>query len=265
VTAPAPTRETIYSGPEIPPPPAHAEASPEDLAEVERDVNSFLVHVFAWIVSGLLVSALFASYSDQFENGTLAFSVAAHGLVASVGAIFALAFAISRNVSKMTTGVAAATLIAYAAIQGLVFGVAYRASYDASLAPVYLMIGVVFAAMTGFAAGSGRDLTSLPVLASGAILAPVTAFSAAFFFGLPTVTVCAEWVGCWLMLALVGYHRNFLRDLPSTFDDDPKWWKAAAIGAVQIYLDLVIIVVVVIQTRWLSEFFSKANTTRELE
>jgi len=74
--------------------------------------------------------------------------------------------------------------------------------------------------------------------------------------------VCA---GCWLMLALIAYHRNFLRDLPSSFEDDPEWWKAAAIGAVQIYLDLVIIIVVVIQTRWLSDFLSREETTRTLE
>jgi len=265
VSAPSSTPETIYGGPEIPPRPQHAEASPEELAEVERDVNGFLVHVFGWIVAGLLVSALFASYSDQLQDGTIAFSIGSRTVFAGFGLIFILAFTISRKVSAMTTGVAAATLLGYAALQGTIFGLAYRLSYGASLAPVYLNLAAVFAGLCMFAAWRGLDLTSLALLGSGAALGTAAAISALIVFQQPLVTACAVCAGCWLMLALIAYHRNFLRDLPSSFEDDPEWWKAAAIGAVQIYLDLVIIIVVVIQTRWLSDFLSREETTRTLE
>jgi FtsH-binding integral membrane protein len=265
VSAPFSTPETIYSGPEIPPRPPHAEASPEELAQVERDVNRFLVHVFGWIVGALLVSALFASYSDRLQDGTIAFTIGSRTVFAGFGIMFVLAFAISRKVSAMTTGIAAATLIGYAAIQGTVFGLAYRLSYGASLAPVYLNIAVVFSALCMLATWRGLDLTSLAVLGSGAALGTAAAISAMTVFQQPLLTGCAVGAGSWLMLALIAYHRNFLRDLPASFEDDPEWWKAAAIGAVQIYLDLVIIIVLVIQTRWLTDFLSRENTTRTLE
>ena len=255
---PAQTEETVYSGPPLEPRPERAEATPQDLAEVERELNVFVVHVFAWIAVALLVSAFFASYSDRWTSGVL-LEITSRSLFALMGGMFALAFVISRKVAKLPVSVAIATLIAYAAIQGSVFGFAYRFAYAASIAPAYLGVASLFALLWVYAAKSGKDLTCVSTLLIGCAAAPLIAVCSEVIFQLPILTACAICVGSWLILALAAYHRDFIRDLPASFEDDPKWEKAAAIGALQVYLDLVIILVIIIQMRWLSDFLADAE------
>ncbi|HVH86329.1 MAG TPA: Bax inhibitor-1 family protein [Terriglobales bacterium] len=256
--------ETVYSGPPLDPRPPLTEATPEDIGQVERDVNRFIVHVFGWIAGALLISAFFASYSDRWDDAIL-LQVTSRTLCMFIGGMLALAFVISRTVGKMTIAVAAATLIAYAAIQGSVFGLAYRFAYNSSLAPAYLGAGFVFALLCLYAAKFRKDLTSTSALLMGCALAMVFAVCSELIFNQPILTACALCAGSWLVLALAAYHRDFLRDLPASFDDDPKWEKAAAIGALQVYLDLVIILVIIIQMRWLSDFLSDGSRAKESE
>ena len=251
--------ETIYSGPAPEPRAVRIpEPAADDVAEVEGELNAFIMHVFIWISGALLLSALFANYSDRWNEGTV-FVVTSRILFLLVSGMLALAFVLSRKVGNMAPNVAVAALVGYSAMQGALFGLTYHGAYSTSLAPVYLVISVVFASLGVYGKWSGRDLTSMQSLWIGVALAPAFAALARPASQLQTITAWAACIGSWLMLALLGYHRDFLRDLPSSFDDDPKWEKAAAIGALQIYLDLVTIMVIVIQLRWLTSFFQDAK------
>ena len=209
--------------------------------------------VFGWIAASLFISAFFASYSDQWDQSSLPMLVG-KTLWGLIGGMFLLAYAISRKVGKMLPSVAVATLIAHASLQGIVFGLSYRAAYDAPLAPVYLCMSLLFGMLAAWGRYSGIDLTSMRGLLRGVVLAPALAIFLKDVFGMQIIATLAVCVCSWLMLSLAGYHREFLRDLPSTFDDDTHWLKAAAVGALQVSLDVVTIVLIVVQLRWLQEF-----------
>ena len=230
---------------------------------LERSLHAFIANVFGWIAVSLLISAFFASYSDQWDQSSTPMLVG-KALFALTGGMLLLAYAISRSVGKMMPSVAVATLIAYASLQGVVFGLSYRAAYDAPLAPVYFSMSVVFALLSLYGRYTGLDLTSLRGLCIGLALAPVVALLLKEVLGMQTVATLAVCVCSWLTLALAGYHRQFLRDLPSTFDGDSHWLKAAAVGALQVGLDLVTVVLIVIQLRWLQEFLEE-DRSRTLE
>jgi FtsH-binding integral membrane protein len=232
-----------------------------DLEPVERALHEFIANVFGWIAGSLLISAFFASYSDQWDQSSLPMLVG-QTLWAMIGGMFLLAYAISRHIGKMLPSVAVATLIAHASVQGVIFGLSYRAAYDAPLAPVYVCMALVFGMLAVYGRYSGIDLTTMRGLLVGALLAPATAFMLKDIFGMQIVATLAICVCSWLMLALAGYHREFLRDLPSSFDDDSHWLKAAAVGALQVCLDVVAIVLIVIQLRWLHEFLQDQNQAR---
>ena len=229
---------------------------------MEHELHMFMVRVFAWIMGALLISAFFASYSGLWDESAVPILIG-KTLLAFTGGMFVLAFVISRKVAKMLPSVAMATLVAYASFQGILFGLTYRAAYHASLAPVYTCMAVLFAILAVFGLRSGYDLSSTPSLLIGVALAPVLAAGLKRGFDVSITASCAACVCSWLMLALVGYHRQFLRDLPSSFDDDVHWNKAAAVGALQIYLDVVSIVLIVIQLRWLSELLQKDEVSSE--
>ena len=254
--------ETIYDGPEIARPArVAAEPASEDLAQVERDIDGFIVHVFARIALALLISAFFASYSDRLDND-VALSVSNQALFLLVGGMLVLAAAISRKVADLPISVATATLIGYAALQGVLFGLAFRTAYACSFAPGYLSIAVVLGMLSLFGTRSHGNLTSFAPLFGGAALALGIALSSIFLWDQKPVAAWAACVLCWLTLAMVGYHRDFLRDLPASFENDPKWQKAAVIGALQIYLDVMIILIVIVQARWLSDFMNDGSRAR---
>ena len=249
--------ETIYSGPVPGPAPERvSDVSESDLEPVENALHKFIANVFGWISASLLISAFFASYSDQWDESSLPM-VVGRALLALTGGMFLLAYAISRKVSKMVPSVAIATLIAYASLQGIVFGLSYRAAYDAPLAPVYLCMSLLFGILALYGRYSGIDLTSMRGLVTGVVVGAALPLLLKSILGMQTVATLATCVCSWLMLALAGYHREFLRDLPSTFDNDSHWLKAAAIGALQVCLDLVSVMLIVIQLRWLQQFFEE--------
>lgn len=249
--------ETIYSGPAPEPRPDRvADLPASDLEPVENALHRFIANVFGWIAASLFISAFFASYSDQWDQSSLPMLVG-KTLLAVTGGMFLLAYAISRKVSKMVPSVAIATLIAYASLQGIVFGLIYRAAYDAPLAPVYLCMSLLFGMLSMYGRYSGIDLTSMRGLLTGALLALALPILLKSSLGMQTVATFAACVCSWLMVALAVYHREFLRDLPSTFEDDSHWFKAAAVGALQVCLDLVSIVLIVIQLRWVQEFLQE--------
>ena len=209
------------------------------------------MHVFAWIAAALFISAFFASYSDRYQGDVSAFLVG-QSLWLMVGAMMALAYFVSRKVADMPVSVAIAVLIAYAALQGLVFGLLFRGVYGASLAPVYVCIAVLFSLLGIYGFSTGADLTGRSLLVA-AICVPVLVLVFKRESNLQLMAACAACVCSWLLLSLVGYHRDFLRDLPASFEDDVRGEKAAAVGALQIYLDLVIVMIIVLQARWIRE------------
>ena len=251
--------ETIYSGPVPEPRPERvADVSEADLEPVERALHKFIANVFAWISASLFISAFFASYSDQWDQSSVSLLVG-KTLIALTGAMFLLAFAISRKVDKMMPSVAVATLIGYSSFEGIVFGLSYRQVYDAPLAPVYLSMSILFALLACYGRYSGVDLTSPRGFVIGSLGAPVLVVLLKDLLGMQMVATLAVCVCSWLMLALAGYHRQFLRDLPSSFENDSHWLKAAAVGALQVSLDLVSILLIVIQLRWLEQFVAQGR------
>jgi FtsH-binding integral membrane protein len=249
-----PSTETAYDGPPIPPAPLKVgEAAPADVAAAESDERLFLQQVFAFIAGALAISALFAAYMDRYRASLSSF-LAGQVIYALIGGLLIAAGLISRKIEKLPASVAVATLVGYSAVQGALLGYAYGAAYLESLAPVYLAIGAVFAGVWLYGRYAELDLTSVRSFLIGSGLALAVAWATEVLFDVSLTAAIVIFVVSVLMLALSGYHRDFLRDLPSSFDDDPGWRKAAAVGALQIYLDLIVIVIIIIQLRWFYAF-----------
>lgn len=256
------TRETVYDGPEITRAPRVVmDPACDDVEQVERDIDGFVVHVFARIAAAFLISAFFASYSDRLTDN-VALAVSRQALVLLIGGMLALALVVSRKVADLPISVATATLMGYAALQGILFGLAFRTAYGCSFAPGYLSIAAVFGLLCLFGTWSGRDLTGFVPLFAASVAALALALCSIYMWDQKAVAALAACVQCWLTLALVGYHRDFIRDLPSSFENDPKWQKAAVIAALQIYLDVVIILIIIMQARWLSDFAEEQKRER---
>ncbi|HET9741402.1 MAG TPA: Bax inhibitor-1 family protein [Terriglobales bacterium] len=238
--------------------------SSAEIQAIETADRKFLIKVFLWIIGALVVSALFAGPSDQ--SSLLANPVLSYQAVSlAIGGLLLAAVFISHKVDKMPGSVAMATLLAYAGVQGWLFGRLFQMVYRTSLAPVYFVIAVIFGGCAAYGWYFERDVTSWRSLGLGCGLGAAMASLMRLGFGFSIIEALLIFFGTALLIAIVSYHRDYLRDLPDSFENDPQWHKAAAVGALQIYVDLVVIVVVVIQARWLTEAMDESQKARNEE
>jgi len=236
-----PTIETIYE-------PNQTASSPDvDLMEVEKEERRFLLRVFAWMVPALLLSAIATdaalAISAQLE--------AVQGPLWLGGIAFPLLMLaanwVSNKIEKMPGYVAVAALLGFALVNGAIFDLLFRGLTGHSFLPVYLSSAALFLFIFIYGSQTEGDLTALPNMAIYACVGLLVSMTVNRFMGSPIAVQLGSAVVILAFLAFILANLQFLRDLKFEFDDAPPERKAAAIGALLLYLDVVLIFLTVLQ------------------
>ena len=236
-----PVIETIYD-------PSHAAPPPDvDLLEVEKEECSFLLRVFAWMVAALLLSAIatdagLAIYEQLSAlQGPLWLGWPAFAL------LMLAANWVSNKIEKMPGYVALAALLGFAFVNGALFDLLFRGMTGYSFLPVYLSSAALFLFIFIYGNQTEGELTSLPNMAIYACVGLLVSMAVNRFLGSSIPVHCGSAVVILAFLALIVANLQFLRDLKFEFEDAPPERKAAAVGALLLYLDLVLIFLTVLQ------------------
>ncbi len=237
--------ETVYDASQMVPPPDL------ELAAVETEERRFLYRVFLWMSGALLLSAL----ATQFATDILNWIAATKGLLWSgwilLGGLMVFAAVVAGSVEHMPGPVAIAALAGFAFANGMLFDVVFRNVTGESFQAVYLTGALLFFLMWTHGKATGADPASsrnlLVYSASGVLLS----LGVNSLLGSSRPVYVASAVVCTLFIVLFWSNADFLRDLKFEFEDAPPEQKAASVGALLLYLDLVIIFVTIFQMRWL--------------
>lgn len=234
-----PNTETIYDP--TPPPPD------VDMLEVEKEERGFLLRVFAWMVPALLLSAFATDAATAFlANLTPLQTLLWPGWIAFALLMFAANW-VSRKVEDMPGMVAIATLLGFAFMNGAVFDLLFRDLTGHSFLPVYLSSAALFLFICIYGHQTEGDLTAFPNLAIYACVGILVSVMVNRFMNSPFVLQLGSAVVMLVFLLLIFTNLQFLRDLKFEFEDSPPERKAAAVGALVLYLDLVLIFLAVFQ------------------
>jgi uncharacterized protein len=239
------TPETVYDTSQTLPPPDL------EFAAVEKEERQFLYRVFLWMSGALLLSAI----ATEFAPNILNWIAAAKGLLWSgwimLGGLMVFAAVVAGSVEHMPGPVAVAALAGFAFANGMLFDVGFRNVTGESFLAVYLSSSLLFFIMWIHGKVTGNDPASfrnlLMYCASGLLLS----LGVNSFLGSSRAIYVASAVICTLFIVLFWSNADFLRDLKFEFEDGPPEQKAASVGALLLYLDLVIIFVTIFQMRWL--------------
>lgn len=218
-----------------------------DMLEVEKEERSFLLRVFAWMVAALFISGL----ATDAATGFLAHLRPLHTLFWPGWIAFALLmFAanwVSDKIAKMPGSVAIAALLGFAFMNGAVFDVLFRDLTGHSFLPIYLSSASLFLFICIYGSQTESDLTAVPNLAVYACVGILVSVAVNRFMDSPLALQAGSAVVVLIFLVLIFSNLQFLRDLKFEFEDAPPERKAAAIGALVLYLDLVLIFLAVAQ------------------
>ena len=233
--------ETIYD-------PGQATPAPDmDLMEVEKEERRFLLRVFAWMVPALLLSAIatdaalaileqLSALQGPLWIGWIAFAL-----------LMLAANWVSNKIEKMPGYVAVAALLGFAFVNGAIFDLLFRGLTGHSFLPVYLSSAALFLFIFIYGNQTEGDLTSFPNLGIYACVGLLVSMAVNRFMDSPIAVQLGGAVVILAFLAFILANLQFLRDLKFEFEDSPPERKAAAVGALLLYLDVVLIFLAVLQ------------------
>ncbi len=231
--------ETVYDDSPRPPDP--------DMLAVEREEDRFLLRIFLWMAIALLFSAIGADWVSSLFPGTREMQGPSSLLLL---ALMGLACLVNKKIPAIPGYIAVASLLGFALLNGATFELVFRGVAAESFEPVYFSCAAFFLLKWLYGIRSGEDPATWSAMAITVAGGLAVSFVVNLYRHSSIVLQITSAVVILLFSVLFEYHLQFLRDLKFEFEDAPPEQKAAAIGALLLYLDFVIIFVSVLRAPW---------------
>jgi FtsH-binding integral membrane protein len=209
-------------------------------AQQEELQRSFIVRVYAWMVIGLVITAVAAWLTTSipalqeaiFTNIPVFFGLLIGELV--------LVIVLSAAVNRLSPALATLLFAGYAALNGVTLSFLMLVYTDASIFLTFGVTACTFGIMTLFGYTTQRDLTRLGSLLIMALIGLIIASVANIFFASSTLYWIVTYVGILIFIGLIAYDTQKLKRMSLSLGTDGSMaQKASIIGALQLYLDFV--------------------------
>lgn len=212
-------------------------------------VNTFIRGVYHWMAAGLAVTGvvayLFAHNSQLFG---LMFTVVGNQLKPSMlfyGAIIAelaLVFSISARIQRMQAGTATGLFILYAALNGATLSSIFIIFTQSSIAQVFFICALTFAASSVFGMVTKKDLTGMGSFLMMGLIGIIIASVVNLFLRSPGVSMVVSYIGVLVFVGLTAYDTQKLKAMalsqPADLDAGVIR-KGTIMGALSLYLDFI--------------------------
>jgi len=201
--------------------------------------TSFLTRAYGWMTIGLLVTAIVAFLVVRSEALLSLVFGSRLTLITLVIAQIGLVVFLSARVHRLTTATAAGLFLLYSALTGLTLSVVLLVYTAASIASVFVITGLTFAAMTVYGLTTGRDLTAWGSLLLMGLIGVILASVVNLFLGSSTLDWVISLAGVVIFVGLTAYDAQKLKDLATEVEGTPEAGRLAILGALTLYLDFV--------------------------
>ena len=200
-----------------------------------RLAQAFLTQAFVWMFAGLLVSAGVA-FIVQSNERLLGF--AADNFFLLVIGQLALVLGISFGINRISATVALGLFFVYAATLGLTIGLIVSGFTGASVVTAFLSASAMFGAAAIYGSVTKRSLAGLGGILFMGLIGLIVASVINVFVGSDTLGWVISIVGVVIFTALTAYDVQRIQNGDLAIATG-SMEKAAAIGALHLYLDFV--------------------------
>jgi uncharacterized protein len=213
-------------------------AQPGDVA-VARTESNFLQRVFLWMFVGLGitggVAALIGSSDTLLTDITESPGIIIAVIVAQLGIVFALSFAINR----ISVGVATFLFLLYSATVGVTFAFIFELYTTQSIFTAFLITAGMFGALAVWGAITHIDLSKLGAIAFMALIGLILATIVNIFWANSTLYWITTYAGVAIFAALTAYDMQKLKQISREGLSGDAEGRAAIMGALALYLDFI--------------------------
>lgn len=201
--------------------------------------QSIMTQVYAWMTAGLLVTGAVAMFfANQVGLITALFS----NVILLIGLIvvqFAMVFAISAAISRLSPAVATALFLAYAALNGVTFSVIFLVYTTASIASTFFITAGMFGAMSAYGYLTKRDLSGWGSFLFMALIGLILASIVNIFWQNSVLYWITTFAGVLIFVGLTAYDTQKIRNLAMQVRDEVGAGRVAIYGALNLYLDFI--------------------------
>ncbi len=196
--------------------------------------------VFVWMTLALAITGLTAygvATSPTILSLIFSSKVTFFGLII---AEFALVFAISGAINRLSLSTATLLFILYSVINGATLSTIFFAFSVATIGKVFFITAGTFGAMALVGYTTKTDLTSMGKLLFMALLGIIIASVVNMFVGSSGLDLILSYVGVLVFVGLTAYDTQKIKQMcQSAPDAGESTQKLALIGALSLYLDFI--------------------------
>ena len=196
--------------------------------------------VFVWMTLALAITGLTAygvATSPTILSLIFSSNVTVFGLII---AEFALVFAISGAINRMSLSTATMLFILYSVINGATLSSIFLTFSVATIGKVFFITAGTFGAMALVGYTTKTDLTSMGKLLFMALLGIIIASVVNMFVGSSGLDLILSYVGVLVFVGLTAYDTQKIKQMcQSAPDAGESTQKLALIGALSLYLDFI--------------------------
>ncbi|HEX3293055.1 MAG TPA: Bax inhibitor-1/YccA family protein [Solirubrobacterales bacterium] len=213
-------------------------AQPGEVAVARADSN-FLERVFLWMFVGLGitggVAALIGSSDTLLTDITESPGIIIAVIVAQLGIVFGLSFAINR----ISVGLATFLFLLYSATVGVTFAFIFELYTTQSIFTAFLITAGMFGALAVWGAVTHTDLSKLGSIAFMALIGLILATIVNIFWANSTLYWITTYAGVAIFAALTAYDMQKLTQINREGISGDAASRAAIMGALSLYLDFI--------------------------
>ena len=196
--------------------------------------------VFVWMTLALAITGLTAygvATSPAILSLIFSSKVTFFGLII---AEFALVFAISGAINRLSLSTATLLFILYSVINGATLSTIFFAFSVATIGKVFFITAGTFGAMALVGYTTKTDLTSMGKLLFMALLGIIIASVVNIFVGSSGLDLILSYVGVLVFVGLTAYDTQKIKQMCQAAPDaSESSQKLALIGALSLYLDFI--------------------------
>ena len=196
--------------------------------------------VFVWMTLALAITGLTAygvATSPTILSLIFSSKVTFFGLII---AEFAVGFAVSGAISRLSLSTATLLFILYSVVNGATLSTIFFAFSVATIGKVFFITAGTFGAMALVGYTTKTDLTSMGKLLFMALLGIIIASVVNMFVGSSGLDLILSYVGVLVFVGLTAYDTQKIKQMcQSAPDAGESTQKLALIGALSLYLDFI--------------------------
>ena len=211
-----------------------------DTTAYEGEIQLVFSQVYLLMALGLVITAVVAAWVSTSPTMLRLIYTNWWAPLALFAVQIILVIALTAAVSRLSTGVAVALFVAYAALLGVSLSAIFLVYTDASIATTFLVTGGTFGVMSIFGFVTKRDLTKLGSLLIMLLIGFVLGSLLNIFLQSSALYWILTYVGIAIFVGLIAYDTQKIKRMAASgFAGGRTRGGLVVMGALALYLDFI--------------------------